>query len=502
MGFYRGPNIVTAGLKFAIDAGSERSFNVVPTAVEVLVIAGGGGGGVGSNAGGGGGAGGLLHNAAYSLSSTTSFAVTVGAGGAGKTGRGSGTNGANSVFGTLTAVGGGRGGGHPQGGGSVSPNTGGSGGGGSYSTAGAAGTSGQGFAGGTGAQNGSKPTPNDGGGGGGGAGAVGVDAQGSGGPGGNGGAGATYSTSGFSTVYAGGGGGATNDSSSMSVGGTGGGGAGGSNADPNKSGIAGLVNSGSGGGGGNGGGGNSGAGGSGVVIIKYLGIQKATGGTITTVNGYTIHTFTSSGTFLLVDFVKNLVGTADGTLLNGVGFSTADGGRFDFDGTDEHINIGVGTGLNEFGTGDFAISVWVKRITGGGNFGTIIGDYLTTNPPTTGHWQLMVGNTSQVLFYRVGSGSIIPATASGVSNGNWMNVVITRSGSTFSMYANSNLIATNTNSLFLGTSSGNLNIGIDGNQASEAFTGEIAALQIRNDSALTAAQVLQNYNAQKSRFGL
>ena len=204
--------------------------------------------------------------------------------------------------------------------------------------------------------------------------------------------------------------------------------------------------------------------------------------------------------FFKSDPVKNLVGTANGTLLNGVGFSTADGGRFDFDGTDEHINIGVGTGLNEFGTGDFAISVWVKRITGGGNFGTIIGDYLTTSPPTTGHWQLMVGNTSQVLFYRVGSGSIIPATASGVSNGTWMNVVITRSGSTFSMYVNSNLIATNTNSLFLGTSSGNLNIGIDGNQASEAFTGEIAALQIRNNSALTAAQVLQNYNAQKSRF--
>jgi hypothetical protein len=33
------------------------------------------------------------------------------------------------------------------------------------------------------------------------------------------------------------------------------------------------------------------------VIIRYLGIQKATGGTITQSGGYTIHTFTSSGTF-------------------------------------------------------------------------------------------------------------------------------------------------------------------------------------------------------------
>jgi hypothetical protein len=33
------------------------------------------------------------------------------------------------------------------------------------------------------------------------------------------------------------------------------------------------------------------------VIIRYLGAQRATGGTITTSGDYTIHTFTSSGTF-------------------------------------------------------------------------------------------------------------------------------------------------------------------------------------------------------------
>jgi hypothetical protein len=42
------------------------------------------------------------------------------------------------------------------------------------------------------------------------------------------------------------------------------------------------------------GGGN---GGSGVVIISYLGSQRGTGGTITSVGGYTYHTFTSSGTY-------------------------------------------------------------------------------------------------------------------------------------------------------------------------------------------------------------
>jgi hypothetical protein len=56
----------------------------------------------------------------------------------------------------------------------------------------------------------------------------------------------------------------------------------------------GTVNSGSGGGGGytpNFGA----AGGSGIVIVRYAGSPRATGGTITQVGGYTIHTFTSSG---------------------------------------------------------------------------------------------------------------------------------------------------------------------------------------------------------------
>jgi hypothetical protein len=33
------------------------------------------------------------------------------------------------------------------------------------------------------------------------------------------------------------------------------------------------------------------------VIIRYAGSQRGTGGTVTSAGGYTIHTFTSSGTY-------------------------------------------------------------------------------------------------------------------------------------------------------------------------------------------------------------
>lgn len=275
------------------------SLGAAATTVNALVVAGGGSGGshaaAGNNVeGGGGGGGGVLPDTTHAVS-VGSYTITVGAGGASQHNTGTvGASGSNSVFDTLTAIGGGGGDGTttPTGGGS-----GGSGGGGAFNnnggsgSGGGTGTSGQGNTGGTGIGNAA--------GGGGGAGAVGNN--GGGGTGGAGGAGFTSTISGSSAVYGGGGGGAGGTTGGS--GGTGGGGAG-TNSVSLGNAVAGTANTGGGGGGafaGSAGGGFSGAGGSGVVIIAYpTGTYTATGGTITTSGGNTIHTFTTSGTWVLV----------------------------------------------------------------------------------------------------------------------------------------------------------------------------------------------------------
>lgn len=68
-------------------------------------------------------------------------------------------------------------------------------------------------------------------------------------------------------------------------------------------GTAGGANTGNGGNGNSGAGAVGGAGGSGVVIIRYVTADfgTCTGGTITTSGADTIHTFTSSGTFTVVE---------------------------------------------------------------------------------------------------------------------------------------------------------------------------------------------------------
>jgi len=235
---------------------------------DVLQVAGGGGGG--SRSGGGGGAGGISYLTSQSIG-TSAQTVTIGAGGTAGSRAVNGTNGSNSVFGSLTAaVGGGFGG--SAAGAIIAGNAGGSGGGGANNGAGGSATSGQGFAGGS-----SNSTSFDAGGGGG-AGAVGANASsvslGSGS--GAGGAGVnTYSTwlnttgTGVSGFIAGGGGGGSFGSINHGAGGSGGGGAGADSAP-----TAGTANTGGGGGGaGNAGNTNTtptgAAGGSGLVIVRY-----------------------------------------------------------------------------------------------------------------------------------------------------------------------------------------------------------------------------------------
>ena len=294
--------------------------------VEYLVVAGGGGGGGGSGnvIGGGGGAGGLLQGL-LPITLSTSYSVTIGNGGAGNTT--AGTSGQNSVFGSVTAIGGGGGGYY-----NVVGISGGSGGGGgqpaSSSLSGGNGLSGQGNTGGSSTQAGA---------GGGGAGTVGLNSSTSG-TGGNGGAGIASSINGTVTTYAGGGGGGGN--TAVGSGGVGGGGAGGNNAN----GTVGTANTGGGGGGSFNA--TGGTGGSGIAIISYPDTYNAP----TAFGGANSPTASTSGSGSIAP-------------LN----------------TSSWIYYNAPSNL-QFGTGDFTIEMWVYLTsTSGTNY---LVDFRGTNAPT------------------------------------------------------------------------------------------------------------------------
>lgn len=305
---------ISSGIK---DSNSWDGYTPTTISAEILLVAGGGGGGSYGGEGGGGGAGGLLYygtetpktanGTAQTLTSGTTYTITVGPGGTGATSwtPRNNTDGSNtSMTGTglslTTAVGGGSGGCYPgdNRNNAGNGNSGGSGGGGGgnysssdYGHAGGTGTSGQGNNGGAGSIGSSGQYRGGGGGG--------ARWQGITPPdyapttrfmGGVGGEGLIYNITGIPTGYASGGSGNTNGGETAPAPSYGGGTAnGGGNAAANT-------------GGGGGAGINTtypgGNGGSGVVIIRVNATAASTTGspTVTTVNGFKVYKFTGDGT--------------------------------------------------------------------------------------------------------------------------------------------------------------------------------------------------------------
>ena len=486
-----GSGIVKNDLILHLDAADTS--NYLLSTIELLVVGGGGGGGV--CYGGGGGGGGVVYSSNTVVTPGSAVAVAIGNGGTNQVNTsGNGGVGGNSSFGSIVASGGGYGGGSCGNAGGAGGSGGGGSGNGSARTAGGTGILGQG-------NNGETSIP-DGGGGGGGAGSCGYQRSG--------GDGLPFNISGTLQSYGGGGtGGGTLDL----AGGSGGGGMGGLAVASGR--ANGTPNTGGGGGGAiiSGGSGVSGVGGSGVVIVRYPGPQKATGGnTITSTGGYTIHTFTSSGTFTPLTTPANsgaVYGLQDlsgnnntGTQSGGVTYSTANGGSLTFDGSDDYVSMSsLGSGFS-----NFTVEIWFKSDSVANYRNQIDCNFLIENGSYSNLGPRLEQNSSGALAWIVGSGSDvytgIAVVSSGLDVSKYHYAAITKSSSTlFTTYYNGSAVTTTNFSNWTGSML-NVNIGRGFSLSGERwFIGKIPSVKIYN-RALTAAEITQNFNAQRGRFGI
>jgi len=170
----------------------------------------------------------------------------------------------------------------------------------------------------------------------------------------------------------------------------------------------------------------------------------------------------------------------NGTLVNSPTFS---GGVFTFDGSTNYINV---SGVN-FATGTSTIMGAARY--NGATRGRIINGL--NNNWLMGHWASTTEN-----YYAEGW---VSAVSSGTSDTNWriMTSTSNTTSPSYSLYVNGTLSVSNTN----GTAGPNgLRIGAYGGSG-EFSTGQCGFVLAYN-RILTAAEILQNYNATKSRFGL
>jgi len=122
----------------------------------------------------------------------------------------------------------------------------------------------------------------------------------------------------------------------------------------------------------------------------------------------------------------------------------------------------------------------------------------------TGAYYIVVENSSQLRFYYTigNNGSWAALIGSNLSINTWYNIVITYDGLQPKIYLNGQLNAsTNASGTLKTTDSDNLKIGGYGGNPGLPLNGYSNGLMLYN-RALTATEVLQNFNAQKGRFGL
>jgi hypothetical protein len=183
---------------------------------------------------------------------------------------------------------------------------------------------------------------------------------------------------------------------------------------------------------------------------------------------------------------NGLVGNNGGTLVNGVGFGTTNNGYFIFDGTNDHINFGNSSILQQ---SSGTISAWAKTSAPGGSFRGIIAKQ--------GAYGLFYADNILV-SYDWATG-VTRSTGINIVDNTWKNVVFTyQSGVSNGTFIYLNGVSVLTTTITIQSQVANLFGG------AEANAGQYAACQISSfnmyNRALTAQEVLQNYNTTKGRF--
>ena len=194
----------------------------------------------------------------------------------------------------------------------------------------------------------------------------------------------------------------------------------------------------------------------------------------------------------------------NGTLTNGPTFNSENGGSIVFDGTNDFV---TGSLLNlPTGSADRTVSGWFKttRVLATNQYHTIFwyGDLSTNNGffYTVGGDANMGGVGAANRFGASQYGDAV-GSAETVNNGLWKNGVITVSSSLWRLYLNGRQVASKT--MTTNTSNTTYRLGYDGIGGSTSFyyQGSLVNIQVYN-RALSLQEILQNYNAQKSRFDL
>jgi hypothetical protein len=186
----------------------------------------------------------------------------------------------------------------------------------------------------------------------------------------------------------------------------------------------------------------------------------------------------------------------NGTLINGPTFNTGNGGGIVFDGVDDYVRIPENDILKTDSTGAFTRISWFNMTEDRPNtFNNVIWHRRTIIGINQNVSAVGAGINNEVYTYIGGN-----YTGTGVLRNlnTWYHVAVTYQNTSVTIYVNGVLKNNSTRTL---ESQSGINFDIGASNTSNYFTGDISTV-VGYSRALSASEVLQNYNATKGRFGL
>ena len=191
------------------------------------------------------------------------------------------------------------------------------------------------------------------------------------------------------------------------------------------------------------------------------------------------------------DTITDTIGITTGTF-NGNTFLNINEGVIDFDGSDDYTTVSNFNVLAN--SNNFTVSFWVN-FTSLGYYDTILNHY-----STIGIKAHRAGSKMQFLFSSADSTSMSVTSTTTISTGTWENYLCTYDNVDFKIYIDG--VLNNTSNLPGENYVSNLDQDLILGKywfGGRFFNGNIANIQVYNH-ALSANEVLHNYNALKSRF--
>jgi len=223
----------------------------------------------------------------------------------------------------------------------------------------------------------------------------------------------------------------------------------------------------------------------------YRGPNIVTDGLVFAVDAGSERSYPGSGTT-----GTDLISSESITLNNGVGFSTDKAGTWTFDGSDDYIQTSFGQNIVSTG---FSVNFWFN-VTGNATC-FFMQFYVTNDTDTVFRIERNSAGSNSIEFGHSpnGSGGMSELVSTNFPNDEWQSCTIAYNGSTKYIYRNGALDTSVSASDVYFYTGAILRIAARQTSSLLPINGKMPSVKVYN-KALTAAEILQNYNAQKSRF--